>query len=74
MLLIGDSNAGMLVPAFEALAEREHATLSVVTHDSCPWQDGLDFANNPRRYAECVAYHRDVYGRLVPRSTRMSSW
>ncbi len=66
MLLIGDSNAGMLVPAFEALAEREHATLSVATHDSCPWQEGLYFANNPRRYAECVAHHRDVYGRLVP--------
>ncbi len=66
ILLIGDSNAGMLVPAFEALAKREHATLSVATHDTCPWQEDLYFANNPRRHAECIAHHRDVYGRLVP--------
>ena len=36
ILLIGDSHAGMLIPAFVAIAQREHLTLSVSTDAAVP--------------------------------------
>ncbi len=41
ILLIGDSHARMLIPAFEAIARRNHLTLSVSVSGACPWQQDL---------------------------------
>ena len=41
ILLIGDSHAWMLIPAFVAVAKEEGLTLSVTVRGGCPWQRGL---------------------------------
>ena len=41
ILLIGDSHAGMIIPALTALANTEHLTLSGSSTSSCPWQRNL---------------------------------
>jgi hypothetical protein len=43
VLLLGDSNARMSIPTFEAIAKRENLTLSIAVHPLCPWQNGLFF-------------------------------
>ena len=35
---MGDSNAEMMIPAFERLARDENLTLSVAVRSGCPWQ------------------------------------
>src|SRR5262249_45408484 len=41
ILLIGDSHAGMLIPAFEAMAQADNLTFSASTMGGCPWQRNL---------------------------------
>jgi SGNH domain (fused to AT3 domains) len=65
ILLIGDSNADMLVPAFIEIARRRGATLSVATRESCPWQRDLLFADL-RHEDVCRRSHIDFYDRLIP--------
>ncbi|MFM8236459.1 MAG: SGNH hydrolase domain-containing protein, partial [Actinomycetota bacterium] len=41
LMLIGDSNAYALLPAFQQIAERNDLTLSAAVSGGCPWQRGL---------------------------------
>jgi peptidoglycan/LPS O-acetylase OafA/YrhL len=41
MLLVGDSHAQALVPAFIAVARKLNLTLGVVTEPNCPWPAGV---------------------------------
>jgi peptidoglycan/LPS O-acetylase OafA/YrhL len=41
ILLMGDSHARMMVPAFAAVARREGFSLSVSVSGACPWQQDL---------------------------------
>lgn len=63
VLLVGDSNAAMLLPAFEAMAEDDALTLAAAVYPACPWQRGINFG-----YASegCERRRLDWYARLVP--------
>jgi len=71
ILLIGDSHAWMLIPAFEAIARRDDLTLSVSVLTSCPWQRGLyptpitvnGVTTNTKA---CEAHKEDLYSRVIP--------
>lgn len=63
ILMIGDSHARMMVPALEAVAQRNSASLSVAVLPNCPWQKGLTY---PRNVPDCQAHQADWYDRLVP--------
>ena len=65
IVLMGDSHARMLVPAFTEFAKREGATLSLLIQTTCPWQRDLVFAG-PRDQAECKAQQPDFYDRVIP--------
>lgn len=65
ILLIGDSNALMMVPAFTALAEEEGLRLSLAVEAGCPWQRDLyRFAEDIR--ARCERKKPDAYDRVIP--------
>jgi peptidoglycan/LPS O-acetylase OafA/YrhL len=69
ILLVGDSFALALIPAFADLAERRDLTLAVATYPSCPWPRGIVEAppgsptDLPRK---CQSHQDDWYDRLVP--------
>ena len=65
ILLMGDSNAKMMIPAFTALAEEQDLTLSLAVRDGCSWQRGLPSAF-PNLREECERLKEDAYGRLIP--------
>ena len=76
ILLIGDSHAAMLIPAFTVLANTEHATLSVAVHAGCPWQHNLYIPSTKltgANFQECEAFKDDLYNRVIPSSTPTSS-
>jgi peptidoglycan/LPS O-acetylase OafA/YrhL len=62
VLLMGDSHAAMMVPAFTELAKREGLTLSVSLMGLCPWQRGLTVAKVADR---CRRLRADDYTRLL---------
>jgi hypothetical protein len=68
ILLIGDSHGRMLVPTFEAIARREHLTLSVSVSGACPWQ--RDLYVKPLGVfglkGPCKAQKDDTYTRVIP--------
>jgi hypothetical protein len=71
VFLLGDSHAWMLIPTFEAIARREHLTLSISVQTSCPWQRNL-YAQpividrtTPHTH-ECQVRKDDVYSRVIP--------
>ena len=64
VLLVGDSQAQMLVPMFEKLANEQDLTLSLNVLAGCPWQEGLSKdKQSPDRTREV----RGGAGRLVRR-------
>lgn len=65
IMLMGNSNAEMLVPAFVKLAEARDLTLSVAIVAGCPWPLGIDAAQ-PERRELCRSSRSDFYDRLVP--------
>ncbi|MSO86064.1 MAG: acyltransferase [Acidimicrobiia bacterium] len=68
ILLIGDSHAGMLIPAFLAIAEEHDLTLSVSARLACPWQRDLYVVpqNDPvARRKACERAKEDTYNRLL---------
>jgi peptidoglycan/LPS O-acetylase OafA/YrhL len=71
IFLLGDSHAWMLIPAFEAIARRQHLSLSVSVRTSCPWQQDL-YANpitvhgKTVRTQPCRAQKDDTYSRVIP--------
>jgi hypothetical protein len=62
ILLMGDSHAAMMVPAFTQLAQRDGLTLSVSLMGLCPWQRGL---TAPSVAANCHELRHDDYTRLL---------
>ena len=64
VLVMGDSNAEMLIPAFESMARANDLTLSLAVTSGCPWQRGL----NPlvSRSPQCAANKGDAYDRVIP--------
>ena len=73
VLLMGDSQAQMLVPTFTAIARREDLTLSVSTFALCPWQRDV-FPRQPKNSADvagrivahCGRQKEDLYRRVIP--------
>ncbi len=71
LLLIGDSHAAMMVPAFTEIARKEHLTLSVDVRGGCPWQRNLyaipiTVGNRALRLEDCRAQKEDMYTRVIP--------
>jgi hypothetical protein len=71
VLLIGDSHAWMLIPAFEAIARRDDLTLSVSVTTSCPWQRGLyptpiTVNGVTVNTKACETHKEDLYERVIP--------
>ena len=63
ILLMGDSHARMLIPAFTAVAQAENLTLSVDGEPACPWQRGLYTTTD---FAMCQRLKTDEYHRVIP--------
>ncbi len=64
ILLMGDSNAQMLIPAFKAMAEANDLTLSLAVTAGCAWQRGANTlkAKSP----QCASNKDDAYKRVIP--------
>jgi peptidoglycan/LPS O-acetylase OafA/YrhL len=66
LLLIGDSNARMWIPAFTAIAKREGWTFAVATRPVCPWQRGLQYHLAAGYREQCRRSQTDWYDRMIP--------
>ena len=71
ILVIGDSTAWAMFPAFAQLAKNENLTLSTAAAPLCPWQQHLYFSDTStdylqRRRQQCIDYKRDLYERVLP--------
>jgi peptidoglycan/LPS O-acetylase OafA/YrhL len=66
ILLMGDSNAEMLVPAFESLASANRLTLSLEVTAGCPWQRGTYAYLPPSITLACKRNKEDAYKRVIP--------
>jgi peptidoglycan/LPS O-acetylase OafA/YrhL len=66
MVLIGDSHAGMLIPAFEGVARRNGLTFSVLALPHCPWPLGVLGGADPASLRACQRHQRDWYRRALP--------
>ena len=69
ILLIGDSHAQGLVPAFTEFSRKHHFTFAIATFPSCPWPRGLVEVppGSPTDLATtCRAHQADWYDRMVP--------
>ena len=65
--LIGDSNAMMLVPVLQGLAERYDFTLSVTARLGCPWQLGLEWdPQDEVLVRNCNTAREEWYGEVLP--------
>jgi peptidoglycan/LPS O-acetylase OafA/YrhL len=65
VLLMGDSNAQMWIPAFTEIAEQRGWHLSVASYPTCVWQQDLQVLYTT--LAACQAHQRDWYARVVPK-------
>jgi len=71
VLLVGDSQAQMLVPMFERIAKEHGLTLSLNVRAGCPWQEGLtNLKASPEVQQRCedarVGWYDDVLPKLRP--------
>jgi peptidoglycan/LPS O-acetylase OafA/YrhL len=64
VVLIGDSNARMWIPAVAEIARRRNWNLSVLAYPTCPWQRGLQITYDT--IDECEAHQTDWYRRVLP--------
>jgi peptidoglycan/LPS O-acetylase OafA/YrhL len=64
ILLMGDSNAEMYIPAFERLARDEGLSLSLAVREGCLWQ--RDFYLGPATQDKCSERKEDAYKRVIP--------
>ncbi len=64
VVLMGDSNARMWIPAFSAIAKQRGWNLSVLAYPTCPWQQHLDVVY--KSFNQCQAHHDDWYNRVIP--------
>jgi hypothetical protein len=68
VVLVGDSQARMLAPAFEALAEEKGFTLSLGIVTGCPWQHGVyNTRLSQESQDQCLDARRGYYQRTLPR-------
>jgi hypothetical protein len=77
ILLIGDSNARMFIPALEKLAQDRSLTLSVAVASGCPWQEGIlrapgtddELGATPLQEltTQCRAHHDEWYKTIIPK-------
>lgn len=65
VMVMGDSTAHMMVPAFEVLAERYGFTLIDGTRSGCPWQRNRYILGGDVR-ATCERLRPDTYDRVIP--------
>jgi peptidoglycan/LPS O-acetylase OafA/YrhL len=69
VFLMGDSNAEMLIPTFEAIARQQGLTFSASVHLACPWQRDLyarPLVAEAQRLAACERAKNDTYDRVIP--------
>jgi peptidoglycan/LPS O-acetylase OafA/YrhL len=73
ILLMGDSNARMYIPALKKLAEDRSLTLSVAVAPGCPWQrgilrrgEGLVGDKVQDLGPPCQAHHDEWYDTVIP--------
>ncbi len=67
VVLMGDSNAEMLIPTFVKLAHEKHFTFSALTRSGCPWQPGLLWgAHDETLIARCKKSRAEWYSTLLP--------
>jgi peptidoglycan/LPS O-acetylase OafA/YrhL len=71
LLLVGDSHAGMLIPALTEIARRNDATLSLAVKGGCPWQEALyatpvTVNGTTLRTEDCKNEKNDFYNRVLP--------
>ena len=69
ILLVGDSHAVGLIPAFTSIARRRGLTFAVASFPSCPWPRGLvevPPGSQPGLPGACQAHQNDWYDRIVP--------
>ncbi|MFZ6004100.1 MAG: SGNH hydrolase domain-containing protein, partial [Actinomycetota bacterium] len=64
LLVLGDSYAGMMIPALEPLAESNGLTLSAFV--GCPWQRHLFTSLVASVQARCNRAIADAYDRVIP--------
>ena len=65
LLLMGDSNAQMWIPALSEVARTHDLTLSLAVTPGCPWQRGLYVLNKEIR-DQCRRNKEDAYTRVIP--------
>ena len=69
IMLIGDSHAGMMIPALTAVAKKENLSLSGSIHLACPWQRdlyALPAVVPQQRMKACQEAREDTYNRVIP--------
>jgi len=67
VVLVGDSHARMLAPAFIQLAKDKGFRLSLSVVPSCPWQDGLVNASvSEKNLRKCKDARKGFYQRTLP--------
>ncbi len=66
VLIIGDSNAEMLIHPLEALAEQYDFTLAAAVTPGCPWQEGLLWNGIDAMVDRCSEDRRAWYDSVVP--------
>jgi Flp pilus assembly pilin Flp len=68
IVLVGDSQARMLEPAFEALAKEKGFQLWTSIVSSCPWQDGLyNTGASDSNQRQCHEARDDFYAETLPK-------
>ena len=65
VLLVGDSNALMLVEALTAVAEAEDLSLTVAVDPGCAWQAGYFYVSHPDKREHCEQIQRRVYEEVL---------
>jgi SGNH domain-containing protein len=65
--LVGDSQARVLMPAFEQLAKEHGLTLSASILVSCPWQAGMRNSPDPAKWERCHEARDDWYRQVLPK-------
>jgi peptidoglycan/LPS O-acetylase OafA/YrhL len=68
LVVVGDSHARMLAPAFEELARENGFRLSLSVVAACPWQDGIyNLRVSEKTRDRCLDARRGFYDRTLPR-------
>ncbi|MEJ7584698.1 MAG: acyltransferase family protein [Acidimicrobiales bacterium] len=65
ILLMGDSNAQMMIPLFIRMAQQERLTLSLAVQAGCPWQLG-SYVLTTEVQEKCRRTKEDAYERVIP--------